>query len=308
MIGHVDSGKSTLCGRLLHACGSVDERELEKIFKKAREEGMESWGWSRLLDINEEEQVRGKTHEFNRVSFKFREVDCELIDTPGHKLYIKSMIEGISSNVNLVVVVVSMQEKEFKSGFESGMLREHLTLARGVGIKRIIIAANKMDSIGWDRKLCFDRLRKVKEFCLDLGFSEVSVIPISAYHGIGLIDLKGVPEWYKGRPLMELILELTSEIEEGPPSSEAPLKDQFALSLKIEPITTILSVGYCSVAHFGPTVENVEITDIKGRRLLRSGDEAICLVRTERKLSIPPQTKVILRKGESTVACGEVVD
>ena len=80
---------------------------------------------------------RGKTHEFDTIVFENKCIDnqgCgviyQLIDTPGHKSFVRSMIEGISENVNIGVLMISMKDNEFNSSFGGGMLREHLILAR----------------------------------------------------------------------------------------------------------------------------------------------------------------------------------
>jgi translation elongation factor EF-1alpha len=109
-VGQVDSGKSALCGHLLYKCGYVDERNMEKIRIKAKEDKMEPWIWSRVLDVYEEEMARGKTHEFDTVLFENKATgrSYRLIDTPGHQKFVRSMIEGISGKVNIAVVLISM--------------------------------------------------------------------------------------------------------------------------------------------------------------------------------------------------------
>ena len=57
-IGHVDTGKSCLCGHLLYKCGYIDEHSMKKIRDRAIKEKMEKWVWSRVLDIYEDEMLR----------------------------------------------------------------------------------------------------------------------------------------------------------------------------------------------------------------------------------------------------------
>jgi len=133
-LGHIDSGKTTLSGHLLYKCGYVDEHTMDRIRLKAKADKMEGWVWARVLDIYEEEMSRGKTHEFDTITFENKCVESkplyQLIDTPGHKCFVRSMIEGISENVNIGVLMISMKDNEFTSSFGGGMLREHLILAR----------------------------------------------------------------------------------------------------------------------------------------------------------------------------------
>jgi len=65
-IGHVDAGKSTLCGQILLLTKSIDERTLQKYEQEAKEKNRESWYLAYLLDLNEEERKRGKTVEVGR--------------------------------------------------------------------------------------------------------------------------------------------------------------------------------------------------------------------------------------------------
>lgn len=63
------------------------------------------------------------------------------------------MIGGISERVHIACAVVSMLPNEFRAGLNGGMLKEHLTLARAIGLEHLIVLANKMDMIAWDHEL-----------------------------------------------------------------------------------------------------------------------------------------------------------
>ena len=185
-IGHVDTAKSSLCGHLLYKCGYIDERSMEKIRVKAANEKMSKWVWARVLDIYEEEMVRGKTHEFTTIDFEHDEKKYQLIDTPGHQKFIRSMIEGISKDVNIAILLVSMLDNEFNSGFIKGTLKEHLLLAKSVGIEYLVIVANKMDLIQWNKDNCNKKINSViKHIIKDLHWNKnnIRVVPISAFHG-----------------------------------------------------------------------------------------------------------------------------
>ena len=80
-IGHVDTGKSTLCGHLLYKCNYLNEHEFSKIKEQAKKDKMEKWIWARILDIYEEEMSRGKTHEFNEISFNYKDKLYKMTET-----------------------------------------------------------------------------------------------------------------------------------------------------------------------------------------------------------------------------------
>ncbi|KAJ2383272.1 translation termination factor GTPase eRF3, partial [Coemansia sp. RSA 2611] len=86
-IGHVDAGKSTLGGQILHVTGMVDKRTLEKYEREAKEAGRESWYLSWALDTNQEERAKGKTVECGRAYFETTRRRYTILDAPGHKNY-----------------------------------------------------------------------------------------------------------------------------------------------------------------------------------------------------------------------------
>ena len=312
-VGHVDLGKSTLCGHLLYKCGYIDEREMNKIREKAKKDNMEKWVWSRVLDIYEEEMERGKTHEFTTVEFEYKGNQYQLIDTPGHRSFVRSMIEGISEDVNIAVVLVSVAENEFEASFERGMLKEHIILAKAVGIENLLVLANKMDLIDWDEKLCKKAIKKVTKYLVkDLKWdrTKLSVVPISALNGEGLLDTDGIPDWYKGKSFF-------GTLDAIPETKRASSRD---IVLPDEPTTrytvdiTILNtggaaitVGYNCVMHFNGTESEISIEKIKGKPVLRSGSETMCVIELPYKETIGIGTRVIFRKDDYTVGYGKVV-
>jgi translation elongation factor EF-1alpha len=92
--GHVDHSKSSICGRILYDVKHYDQHMVDEIFRKAKDEGMERQRFSRLLDICEEEQKKGKTMDWTEINFKYNDKNYVLIDTPGHKLFLPQMIAG----------------------------------------------------------------------------------------------------------------------------------------------------------------------------------------------------------------------
>jgi elongation factor 1-alpha len=267
---------------------------------------MAKWVWSRVLDIFDDEKVRGKTHQFVNVPFTFNKHSYELIDTPGHQGFVRSMIEGISSNnIHTAVIIVSMIDNEFESGFNRGMLKEHLLLARAIGIKKLIIAANKMDLIDWDVKQFKKKMRTVVAYVKTLRWkkSDVCAVPISAFYGINLIDSKGVPSWYKGPTLIDAISDSTYEIV----ASNIELKEVKKIIAKmiIVNVPELITAGYTCVMHVNGKEHSAEIDRIKGRPFIRSACVVEMAITTSAKLGI--KTRIILRKNDSTIGFGEVI-
>jgi peptide chain release factor subunit 3 len=91
-IGHVDAGKSTLGGSILWTTGMVDERTMDKYKKEAKDLGRESWYLSWVMDLTKEERTKGKTVEVGRGFFETEKRRYSILDAPGHKTYVPSMI------------------------------------------------------------------------------------------------------------------------------------------------------------------------------------------------------------------------
>ncbi|CRL30193.1 Yeast eukaryotic release factor [Penicillium camemberti] len=218
-IGHVDAGKSTLGGSLLHATGMVDERTLDKYKKEAKEAGRETWYLSWALDLTQEERSKGKTVEVGRAFFKVTiphpEGDIErqfsILDAPGHKSYVPHMIGG-ASQADLGCLVISARKGEYETGFEKGgQTREHALLARNTGVSKLILAVNKMDdpTVEWSKARFDECTIKVTKFLEALGYkkSDIFCMPISAQRTIGIKDRipKDVCDWYDGPSLLEFL-------------------------------------------------------------------------------------------------------
>lgn len=152
MIGHVDSGKSTISGQILIQSGIINELEVAKLKQEAESKGRAGWWAAYLMDQDEEERDKGITVEVGRAYFETDKRRFTILDCPGHKNYIQNMIEG-AGQADVAVLVISARTGEFEAGFEkTGQTREHAMLARALGAERIIVCINKMDYCSWSQE------------------------------------------------------------------------------------------------------------------------------------------------------------
>ncbi|MEN2495388.1 MAG: translation termination factor GTPase eRF3 [Marteilia pararefringens] len=206
-IGHVDAGKSTLCGNILIMSGKVDKRIVDKYKAEASERKMDSWYLSYLMDTTEEERARGKTVSCGHGLFNTELRNYFIVDAPGHLGYITEMISG-SSHADVAVLVISARLGEFESGFDKGgQTKEHVLLVRTLGVEKVVIIVNKMDSCNWDEERYNDITTKIRHYMKQFYDvkKDVYFLPGSAYQGINLITNEGKCQWYKGPSLLGLL-------------------------------------------------------------------------------------------------------
>ncbi|KAL4241854.1 peptide chain release factor GTP-binding subunit [Abortiporus biennis] len=209
-IGHVDAGKSTMGGNLLYLSGMVDKRTMEKYEREAKEAGRESWYLSWALDSTPQERAKGKTVEVGRAYFETDTRRYTILDAPGHKTFVPSMISG-AAQADVAILVISARKGEFETGFEKGgQTREHIMLVKTAGVSKVVCVINKMDdsTVEW-QKSRYDEIKdKLSPFIRAAGFNvktDVTFIPVSAYTGANLKDRvsKTVCPWYDGPSLLE---------------------------------------------------------------------------------------------------------
>ncbi|NJD77266.1 MAG: translation elongation factor EF-1 subunit alpha [Candidatus Methanoperedens sp.] len=225
VIGHIDHGKSTLVGRLLFETGAVPPHIIEKYKEEAKAKGKESFVFAWVMDSLKEERDRGITidvahQRFDTAKFYFTIVDC-----PGHRDFVKNMITGASQADAAILVCAA------KEGVQS-QTREHVFLARTLGITQLIIALNKMDEVNYD-KARYDAVKADLSTLLKMvGYKpdEINFIPTSAFKGDNLAKSSENTKWYTG-PTLLAALDLL-KVPEKPVNLplRIPVQDSYTIS------------------------------------------------------------------------------
>ncbi|THX53950.1 hypothetical protein D6D11_04307 [Aureobasidium pullulans] len=197
VIGHVDHGKSTLMGRLLYDLKVVDQRSLDKFRKEATSIGKSSFALAWVMDSTSEERERGVTVDIATNNFETDKTKFTILDAPGHRDFIPNMIAG-ASQADFAVLVIDAGTNSFEAGLK-GQTREHAQLVRSMGVQRIIVAINKMDSINWAQDRFEEIQQQISAFLTTTGFQQknIAFIPCSGLTGENVVT--PAPEaasWY----------------------------------------------------------------------------------------------------------------
>ncbi|KAL9087560.1 MAG: hypothetical protein Q9159_003576 [Coniocarpon cinnabarinum] len=200
VIGHVDSGKSTTTGHLIYKCGGIDKRTIEKFEKEAAELGKGSFKYAWVLDKLKAERERGITIDIALWKFETPKYYVTVIDAPGHRDFIKNMITG-TSQADCAVLIIASGTGEFEAGIsKDGQTREHALLAYTLGVRQMIVAMNKMDTVKFDEGRYNEIKKEVSNFIKKVGYNPASIpfVPISGFNGDNMIDVSSNCPWYKG--------------------------------------------------------------------------------------------------------------
>ncbi|KGO74741.1 Translation elongation factor EF1A/initiation factor IF2gamma, C-terminal [Penicillium italicum] len=205
VIGHVDAGKSTLMGRLLADQGAIDQRTLDRYRREAEKIGKGSFALAWVLDQGSEERARGVTIDIATNQFETDKTAFTIVDAPGHRDFVPNMIAG-ASQADFAVLVIDSSVGNFESGLK-GQTKEHALLVRSMGVQKIVVAVNKMDTVQWDHERFEEIEQQISAFLTTAGFqnSNISFVPCSGVLGDNISRRTDDPHasWYTGRTLIE---------------------------------------------------------------------------------------------------------
>ncbi len=196
--GSVDDGKSTLIGRLLWDSAAVadDQRDAVMHASQNRRLNGEKIDFSLLLDGLQAEREQGITIDIAWRYFETPRRRFVIIDSPGHEQYTRNMATG-ASHADLAILLVDARHGAKRQ------TRRHAAICNLVGIKKVVLAVNKMDQIDWSEA----RFRAIEAEFLSMaagfGFAQVAAIPVAALSGDNVVRRSAEMPWYRGPTLLE---------------------------------------------------------------------------------------------------------
>jgi bifunctional enzyme CysN/CysC len=196
--GSVDDGKSTLIGRLLYESKALFEDQLGQLEVDSKKLGTQGdeLDFALLVDGLSAEREQGITID---VAYRFFATDKRkfiVADTPGHEQYTRNMVTG-ASTADLAVILIDARQ---------GLLtqtRRHSYLVSLLGIRKVVVAINKLDLVGFSQAV-FERIETdYRAFAAQIGLHDIQCIPLSALRGDNMLEASANTPWYQGPTLLQ---------------------------------------------------------------------------------------------------------
>src|SRR2546422_1960193 len=222
-IGHVDHGKTTLTAAITHTLAGIGVTKPYGFWE---------------IDNAPEEKARGITIAVAHVEYESPKRHYAHVDCPGHADYIKNMITGAAQMDGAILVVAATDGPMPQT-------REHILLARQVGVPYIVVALNKVDMVDDPELLELVEL-EVRELLTSYGFpgNDLPVIKVSALGG-----LNGEEKWEKAiDQLMEAVdtyIPMPARVVDKP--FLMPVEDIFSIQGRGTVVTGRIEKGICKV-------------------------------------------------------------
>jgi elongation factor Tu len=245
-IGHVDHGKTTLTAAItmsLAAAGKAEARKYDEI------------------DAAPEEKARGITINTAHVEYETDDRHYAHVDCPGHADYVKNMITG-AAQMDGGILVVSAADGPMPQ------TREHILLAKQVGVPRLVVFLNKKDMVDDDELLELVEL-EVRELLSSYDF-DGDAIPIVAGSALKAVEqMAANPKTQKGEnEWVDKIYDLMAAVDDYVPTPERAVDQPFLMA--VEDVFSITGRGTVATGRIergkvkiGDSVEIIGIKDIR---------------------------------------------
>jgi bifunctional enzyme CysN/CysC len=207
--GSVDDGKSTLIGRLLHDCQAIADDQLAALEADSKRHGTQgdAVDLALLVDGLAAEREQGITIDVAYRFFTTARRKFIVADTPGHEQYTRNMATG-ASTADLAVILIDAVKGVV------AQTRRHSFIVSAMGIRRVVLAVNKMDAAGYDEAAFATVVAAYGDFAARLGL-DVTAIPLSGLTGANVVRRAAEMPWYAGPTLLDHLETVETETEAG---------------------------------------------------------------------------------------------
>ena len=198
--GSVDDGKSTLIGRMLYESQMIFDDQVASLKKDSQKHGTqgEEIDFALLVDGLSAEREQGITIDVAYRFFSSSKRKFIVADTPGHEQYTRNMATG-ASTADLAILLV-----DARNGVMT-QTKRHSFIVSLLGIKKVILAINKMDLVNYDQKTYQQIDQNYRSFAKNLNFEHIQSIPISALKGDNVYEKSKMMKWYSEKTLFSYL-------------------------------------------------------------------------------------------------------
>jgi len=206
--GSVDDGKSTLIGRLLWDSAAVSEDQRAAVMHASQNRALngEKVDFSLLLDGLQAEREQGITIDIAWRYFETTRRRFVIIDAPGHEQYTRNMATG-ASHADVAILLVDARHGVKRQ------TRRHAAICNLVGIKKVILAVNKMDLIDWSEETFRAIEEDFRALAGNFAFAQIAAIPVAALPGDNVVRRSSVMPWYSGPTLLDYLQAVDANVE-----------------------------------------------------------------------------------------------
>ena len=218
-VGHVDHGKSTIIGRLLHDTKSLPQGVVDRVQRIADETG-KAFEFAYLLDAFAEERQQGITIDMTQIKFFTPARSYLIIDAPGHKEFLKNMISG-AANANAAFLVI-----DAAAGVQE-QSRRHAYLLSLLGIRKIFVLVNKMDLVSYSEQRFREVADDIKNFLTSVNVAPEKILPVSGFVGDNITRRSENLSWYADDTLIDTLDKIDGVEENISAPLRLPIQDVY---------------------------------------------------------------------------------
>jgi bifunctional enzyme CysN/CysC len=257
IVGHVDHGKSTLIGRLLHDTGSLPEGKVEAVAEMCRRRGM-PFEWAFVTDALRAERDQGITIDVSHIWFRTRARDYVLLDAPGHREFLRNMVTGAAASDAALLVI------DAKEGVRDQSKRHGFLLAL-LGVRQVVVAVNKMDLAGYSESRFAEISRDIAAYLASVGVVAQHIIPVSSRDGDNLATRSVHMKWNTAPTVVEALDRFAGTPREEDLPLRFPVQDIYKFDAR-RIIAGRVEVGRLAVGDallFSPSGKTARIASIE---------------------------------------------
>ena len=211
VVGHVDHGKSSLIGKLLHDLGEITDDKVTEIKQNCISRSV-PFEWAFLLDSLKIERDQGVTVDTTQIFFKTKKRNFVFIDAPGHKEFLKNMVTG-ATQADIAFLIIDVNE-----GVKD-QTKKHVYLLNLIGVRNIIILINKMDSVDYKKEKFLSLRSSIKKYLKNINITARYILPVSAKDGSNITQNSNM-KWFKGSTVEDVL----DRVRPGKLNKRTPLR------------------------------------------------------------------------------------